>query len=106
LEDEAEHKPESVFIPGGSIKRSDWERIRLTIYVFSQYGDYIDQPHMAIHKGLIMVYVDQSGNSKQLVLHRFDLSAEYPDEQSKNEQGKTKAGRVPAHEYAEEFYFR
>ena len=33
-----------------------------------------------------MVYRDQSGKSKDLVLHRFDLSAEYPEEQSKTDQ--------------------
>ncbi|CAB4005746.1 Hypothetical predicted protein [Paramuricea clavata] len=70
------------------------------------YGDYIDQPHSFVHKGLIMVYLDQSGRSKQLVLHRFDLSAEHRQEQLKGGDGRIKAGRVPAYEYAEEFYFR
>ena len=104
---EANDLPESVFIPGGNLNRPAWEKVPLTIYVFAHYGDYIDQPHMCVHEGLIMVYRDQSGKSKDLVLHRFDLSAEYPEEQSKtDQQHRIKAGRIPSHEYVEEFYLR
>jgi hypothetical protein len=106
LEDEAQHLPERVFIPGGSTNRIGWEKIRQTMYVFRQYGNYIDQPHMHLHEGIFLVYLDQSGNSRQLVLHRFDLWADNEEERSKAQQGRIKGGRVPAHEYVEEFYYR
>lgn len=107
MEYEANDIPAPVFIPGGNISRPAWEKLPLTVYVFGHYGDYIDQPHMFVHKGLIMVYLDQSGKSKDLVLHRFELSAEYPEEQSKtDQQQRKKTGRIPAHEFVEEFYFR
>ena len=109
---------QKVFVPGSDIDDQAWAETKVKVYVVSQYGNYIDQDHTSVHKGIIIAYEDQSHKSEKFALHRFELDAENEDDYKKlkehvehrhdRKQGAQIRARasIPSTEYAEEFYYR